>query len=96
MMWADLTMILTRDWWHSAWQLFNLSTARIVWNSFLAFIPFILSFWLFRTTLDRSLLWWLILLVFVLFLPNAPYILTDSIHLIAYLQQDYAKSLNYL
>ena len=93
---ADLTMILTRDWWHSAWQLFNLSTGRIVWNSFLAFIPFILSFWLFRTTLDRSLLWWLILLVFLLFLPNAPYILTDSIHLIYYVQQDYAKTLIFL
>ncbi|NCT43214.1 MAG: DUF1361 domain-containing protein, partial [Microcystis aeruginosa G11-09] len=25
MIWADLTIILTRDWWHNAWQLFNLS-----------------------------------------------------------------------
>jgi uncharacterized membrane protein len=96
MIFADLTIILTKDWWQDAGQLFNLSTKRIIWNSFLAFIPFILSLWLFRIAVYRSLFWWLILLVFLLFLPNAPYILTDSIHLIAYLQQDYAKSLVFL
>jgi uncharacterized membrane protein len=84
------------NWWHNAWQLFNLSTSRILWNSFLAFIPFILSLWLFRLALSRSLIWWLMLSVFVCFLPNAPYILTDSIHLISYSQQDYAKSLIFL
>ena len=85
--------ILTINWLQNAWQLFNLSTERIVWNSFLALIPFVLSIWLFRVSLSRSLLWWLIFFVFVLFLPNAPYILTDSIHLISYIHQGYAKSL---
>lgn len=52
------------------------------WNLFLAFVPLALSFWLFRRRRARSWLWWLGLLVFFAFLPNAPYILTDVIHLI--------------
>jgi len=56
---------------------------RIVWNLFLAFVPLALSVWLFRRERrSRSLLWWLGLLVFFAFLPNAPYILTDVIHMI--------------
>ncbi|PPS45628.1 DUF1361 domain-containing protein [Chroococcidiopsis sp. TS-821] len=55
----------------------------ILWNLFLAFIPLALSFWLFRRkTRSRSLLWWIVFVVFVAFLPNAPYVLTDIIHLI--------------
>jgi uncharacterized membrane protein len=55
----------------------------ILWNLFLAFIPLLLSFWLFRRkTGDRSFLWWMGLIVFIAFLPNAPYVLTDIIHLI--------------
>jgi uncharacterized membrane protein len=55
----------------------------IVWNLFLAFIPLALSFWLFRQrSLRRSLLWWTGFAVFLAFLPNAPYLLTDIIHLI--------------
>lgn len=54
------------------------------WNLFLAFIPLVLSVWLFRTGSRRSLplLWWIGFLVFYAFLPNAPYLLTDVIHLI--------------
>lgn len=57
------------------------------WNLFLAFIPLALSFWLFRNRKGRakeltSPLWWGGLLVFIAFLPNAPYILTDVIHLV--------------
>jgi uncharacterized membrane protein len=96
MIFAHTILFLTINWWHNAWQLFNLSTSRIIWNSFLAFIPFFLSIWLFRISLSRSPIWWLTLLVFVLFLPNAPYILTDSIHLISYINQNYAKSLVFL
>ncbi len=52
------------------------------WNLFLAFIPLLLSIWLFRTRKTSSWLWWLGFLVFYAFLPNAPYMLTDVIHLI--------------
>lgn len=55
----------------------------ILWNLFLAFIPLVLSFWLFRRQrISRTLLWWSLWVVFIAFLPNAPYLLTDIIHLI--------------
>ena len=55
----------------------------ILWNLFLAFIPLVLSFWLFRRkTESRSIMWWAVFVVFIAFLPNAPYVLTDVIHLI--------------
>lgn len=69
----------------------------ILWNLFLAFIPMVLSVWLFRhphwhrkivshKIVGRKIvlagLWWLGLAVFIAFLPNAPYLLTDIIHLI--------------
>ena len=77
------------DWLQLSLNLFNQSTARIVWNLCLAFIPFSLSFYLFRPQAVRNLFWWLFLLIFIAFLPNAPYILTDSIHIIELSQQDY-------
>lgn len=55
----------------------------ILWNLFLALIPLVLSFWLFRRRGgSRSVLWWMELIVYIAFLPNAPYLLTDIIHLI--------------
>lgn len=77
------------DWLHIAVDLFNRSAPRIIWNLFLAFIPLSLSFYLFRTQSDRHLLWWFLLLIFMAFLPNAPYILTDSIHIIELSQANY-------
>lgn len=63
----------------------------IVWNLFLAAIPLALSFWLFRWYRGgSSLLWWLGLLVFIAFLPNAPYLLTDIIHLIEAIRAGYS------
>ncbi len=68
--------------WHSGW---------IIWNLFLAFIPLALSFWLYRRrTKVRSLLWWVAFLVFLAFLPNAPYLLTDIIHLIRATRMGYS------
>ena len=67
---------------HSGW---------IVWNLFLAFIPLALSVWLFRSkSQSRSILWWLGFLVFIAFLPNAPYLLTDIIHLIQAIRDDHS------
>jgi uncharacterized membrane protein len=61
----------------------NIYSGWILWNLFLAFIPLVLSFWLFRRkTTARSFPWWLGLVVYLAFLPNAPYLLTDIIHLI--------------
>ncbi len=64
----------------------------ILWNLFLAFIPLALSFWLFRrkAVKRRSLPWWLLFITFVAFLPNAPYMLTDIIHLIRGTRAGYA------
>lgn len=53
----------------------------IAWNLFLAAIPLVISLWLFRRKTDeRSLLWWGAFLIYLGFLPNAPYLLTDIIH----------------
>lgn len=65
-----------------SWDLLNQSRDRIIWNLFLAFIPLAISYYLFRPLATRNLLWWMLLIVFGAFLPNAPYILTDSIHIL--------------
>lgn len=63
----------------------------IAWNLFLAFIPLVLSFWLFRQRSNaRSWLWWVVFLLYAAFLPNAPYLLTDIIHLIRGIREGYS------
>ncbi len=74
-----------------AFEAFNQYSGWIVWNLFLAFIPLILSLWLFqRRSKKRGLLWWLGLIVYITFLPNAPYLLTDIIHLIEAIRAGYS------
>jgi uncharacterized membrane protein len=57
----------------------------MLWNTVLAWIPALLAVVLFRVWDDRlprrTPLWWAGLVLFVLFLPNAPYVLTDLVHL---------------
>ena len=53
------------------------------WNAALAFVPVLLSRALFRDERPHNAGWWAGVVAFVLFLPNAPYVLTDVIHLIA-------------
>ncbi|MBI2704105.1 MAG: DUF1361 domain-containing protein [Actinobacteria bacterium] len=53
----------------------------MTWNLFLAFVPVVLAFALFRPGIARTKSWWFGVFVWVLFLPNAPYVLTDIIHL---------------
>jgi uncharacterized membrane protein len=75
----------------SAWEPFNWHSGWIIWNLFLAFIPLVLSFFLYRRrSTRRSLLWWVAFLVFFAFLPNAPYLLTDIIHLIRATRSGYS------
>ncbi|MBD2693849.1 DUF1361 domain-containing protein [Anabaena catenula] len=63
-------------------QVLQINIRWMTWNLFLAFIPLALSIWLFRSKRGRSWVWWLGFLAFYAFLPNAPYLLTDVIHLI--------------
>ncbi len=63
----------------------------MMWNLFLAIVPLALSVWLFRgkkTKAKRSIVWVLGCLAFVAFLPNAPYVLTDLIHLVTDIRND--------
>lgn len=76
---------------NNALEAYNRHSGWIVWNLFLAFIPLALSFWLFRwQTKSRSFLWWIGLVVYIAFLPNAPYLLTDIIHLIQAIRSGYS------
>lgn len=80
-----------RDVLANALEVFNWHSGWIIWNLFLAFIPLALSFWLYRRrTKVRSLLWWVAFVVFLAFLPNAPYLLTDIIHLIRATRMGYS------
>ena len=51
------------------------------WNLSLAAIPLLLAWVLFQPGRRRGALWWLGVVVFVAFLPNAAYVLTDVVHL---------------
>ncbi len=69
------------SWLDSAWRAVSFNTDWIPVNLALAAVPLLLSFVLFRWKTDRGPIWWLGVVVFVVFLPNAPYVLTDVIHL---------------
>lgn len=51
----------------------------LAWNLFLAWIPFALSRYLIQLSNRKAILF--ILGIWLLFLPNAPYIITDFLHL---------------
>ncbi|MEM6718725.1 MAG: DUF1361 domain-containing protein [Bacteroidota bacterium] len=55
----------------------------LVWNLFLAIVPYVISSWLLRTQWIRKHNFPLLIVlgIWLLFLPNAPYIITDLIHL---------------
>lgn len=54
------------------------------WDLFLALIPLGISLLLFRHNNHITRwLWWLLLGAMVIFLPNAPYVLTDVIHFVS-------------
>ncbi len=80
------------NWIDLALEVLNQSNRRVIWNLFLALIPLVVSFWLFRPSASRSGIWWTIFLVFVAFLPNAPYVLTDTIHIPELIARGYPLS----
>jgi uncharacterized membrane protein len=53
----------------------------MTWNLLLALVPAVLAPLVFRHRGERTALWWAGLGLFVLFLPNAPYVITDLVHL---------------
>jgi uncharacterized membrane protein len=53
----------------------------MVWNLVLAAVPLALSLGLFRRGVRRRAVWWAGLALWVAFLPNAPYVITDVVHL---------------
>lgn len=50
------------------------------WNVFLAFIPYLISLY-FEKIKEKKVLFYFSIIVFILFLPNAFYLITDFIHL---------------
>ena len=65
-------------------QSYSIAYANLIWNLFLAWLPFLFSLWtaaLYTSRPDRR---WVIILpgfLWLLFFPNAPYIITDFLHL---------------
>lgn len=53
----------------------------MAWNLFLAAVPAVLAPLVFRHRGPRTLGWWLGAGFVLLFLPNAPYVVTDLVHL---------------
>lgn len=67
-----------------AWEVVGVAQINrswMTWNLILAFIPAVLAVPLLWRPHRRTGGWWLGIVVFALFLPNAPYVLTDLIHL---------------
>jgi uncharacterized membrane protein len=54
----------------------------MVWNLYLAAIPTALALMLFRRPERIGVMWWFAFGGWLLFLPNAPYVLTDVVHMV--------------
>jgi uncharacterized membrane protein len=56
---------------------------KVLWLLVVLGVALVMSIWLFHKQRNLgNVLWWLALAAFIAFLPNAPYLLTDVIHLI--------------
>ncbi|TAD75570.1 MAG: DUF1361 domain-containing protein [Oscillatoriales cyanobacterium] len=85
---VEATGQLLGHWLKLAISLWRENARWMLWNLLLAWVPVALAWWLFCRSprrpnlLPRSILWWLVAGIFVAFLPNAPYVVTDLIHLV--------------
>jgi len=71
----SISLVIFRIWFtHSLYYSF------LIWNLFLAYIPFLISQSMFTLKLSR-LSFLIVFVLWLLFLPNAPYIITDIFHL---------------
>ncbi len=61
----------------------SISHIYLIWNLFLAWMPFIVAFYLYNFKTKKIKIIWSVLLIgaWLAFFPNAPYIITDLIHL---------------
>ncbi len=62
----------------------NLGFIFLPWNLFLAWVPLFYIRWVWQKELSATIPFWLLLIhlcVWLLFFPNAPYIITDLLHL---------------
>ena len=60
---------------HNIWYWF------LLWNLFLAFVPFVISSAILHMKPTNNWLWWTLVFTWLFFFPNAPYIITDLGHL---------------
>jgi uncharacterized membrane protein len=57
---------------------------NLIWNLFLAWMPYLFSFWAAALYASRSKRWWVLIFpgfLWLIFFPNAPYIITSFLHL---------------
>jgi uncharacterized membrane protein len=62
----------------------KMSFVFILWNMFLAFIPFVISYFLLlfsKKDQSKKTMFIIGIFLWLLFIPNAPYIITDFVHL---------------
>jgi uncharacterized membrane protein len=74
-------------WAGRSWLWAPRSFRFLAWNLFLAWLPYLWSLWAVSIHRRRPHRWWLLLLpaaLWLLFFPNAPYLVTDLIHLRSY------------
>lgn len=68
-------VVLSRNW---------VVYVNLVWNLFLAWLPYLFSLWAIALERRRAGWWWLVWFpaaLWLAFFPNAPYLLTDFFHL---------------
>lgn len=63
------------------WQFAHEPFTFLILNTFLGYLPIEISFHLNKERPKSGLVFWLIVLLWLVFYPNAPYLLTDLFHL---------------